>query len=93
MVRKHVKSLQQLERLSILYRPSSRITLGEPLTELLLALEESYWDLPLLSDLDVQLVALSVGRAVDWVRRLGTHCPAVISYSGHLGIVSPVSLS
>ena len=49
--RNHGKSLQELERHSILYHRSHRLIDDEAPTRLHLALEESYSELPFLSDL------------------------------------------
>jgi hypothetical protein len=92
MIRRHVKSLQELERLSILYYCEFEI---QALVDMVVALEQGSPGFPSLSCLAVQLAGDRVGEAetVEWIRRLGAYCPAVISFTGHIYKISPVSWS
>jgi hypothetical protein len=92
MVRRHVKSLQELERLSILYCCHFEI---QVLVDLVVALGQGSSGFPSLNSLAVQLAGDWVGErdTVDWIRRIGAFCPAVISFTGDICRISPVSWS
>jgi len=92
MIRRHVKSLQELERLSILYHCDFEI---QALTDMVVTLEQGSPGFPSLSCLAVQLAGNWVAETetVEWIRRLGAYCPAVLSFTGHINKISPVSWS
>ena len=92
MIRQHVKCLQELERLSILYYCDFEI---HSLADMIVTLEQGSPGFPSLSCLAVQLAGncqcVGETETVEWIRRLGPYCPAVISFTGHINKISPVS--
>jgi hypothetical protein len=95
MLAQGVRALQRLTRLTLAYYCERGQGEREgAVVELLMALGGSA-GFPFVQELGVYFSGAfdEIGScAVQWVQKLGAYFPAVLTWSGHLGVVSPVRI-